>query len=183
MLKIGLESKKEVISPGEILGEDIASEVKIKALRPLKELAQYYCERDIAQIDQCMDDVMAMDEIVVLGTNPREIFCGKEKVYNLLLGDWKYWGQAHIDADASVLYQIGNALYFVSRGNVKLDIWRFVIPIKITGVLVEKDEKWYISKLQFVNEFNTNYIIFAWGSSIALIISIVMFIVTSIFHI
>ncbi|MBR1931934.1 MAG: hypothetical protein IJ833_10780 [Lachnospiraceae bacterium] len=174
IFRIWLESKRERTSPSEIIGEELPAELKSAAMRPLKELAIYYEKRDIEQVDRCIYDTMLPDEILILGTNPREIFIGRERAKNLLWGDWKYWGQTDIDADKAVFNRVEGTIYFVMRGQVKLDIWRFIIPIKITGVLRERDDKWYISKLQFINDFNTNYVIFSWGVSLALITSILL---------
>ena len=183
LFRLWLESKRERTAPSEIIGEELPKDLWGAAMRPLKELAAYYEKRDIEKMDKCIDDTMLPDEILILGTNPREIFIGRERAKNLLWGDWKFWGQADIDADKTVFNRVGDAIYFVVRGQVKLDIWRFIIPIKITGVLREKDDKWYISKLQFINDFNTNYVIFSWGVSLALITSILLFGISWLFHI
>ena len=183
MYKIWQESKQERLSPVKILGEELPTEIAEAAMQPLKELAQYYEKRDVEQIGKCIDDTMLPDELLILGTNPKEIFCGRERARDLLWGDWKYWGQVDIKADEAVFNQVGDVIHCVVRGNVKLDIWHFTIPIKITGVLRKRDDKWLISKLQFINDFNTNYIIFAWGTSIALVISMLIFGVTCMMNI
>ena len=183
MYKIWQESKQERLSPVKIMGEELPTEIAEAAMQPLKELAQYYEKRDVEQIDKCIDDTMLPDELLILGTNPKEIFCGRERARDLLWGDWKYWGKVDIKSDEAVFNRIGDAIHCVVRGNVKLDIWHFTIPIKMTGVLMKRDDKWLISKLQFINDFNTNYIIFAWGTSIALVISMLIFCVTSMMNI
>lgn len=183
MYKIWQESKQERLSPVKIMGEELPTEIAEAAMQPLKELAQYYEKRDVEQIDKCIDDTMLPDELLILGTNPKEIFCGRERARDLLWGDWKYWGQVDIKADEAVFNQVGDVIHCVVRGNVKLDIWHFTIPIKITGVLRKREDKWLISKLQFINDFNTNYIIFAWGTSIALVISMLIFCVTCMMNI
>lgn len=181
--RIWKESKNERISPVKITGEELPTEIAEEAMQPLKKLAQYYEKRDVELIDKCIDDTMLPDELLILGTNPKEIFCGREKARDLLWGDWKYWGKVDIKADEAVFNRIGDAIHCVVRGNVKLDIWHFTIPIKITGVLRKIDDKWLISKLQFINDFNTNYIIFAWGTSIALIVSMLLWGVTCVMNI
>ena len=135
----------------------------------------YYEKRDPEQADACIDETMLPEELLILGTNPREIFHGREGAKCLLQGDWKYWGQLTLDVERTALSQAGNALYFVMRGQIKLDIWRFHLPIKITGVLEKRDNLWYISKLQFINDLNTNYVILAWVPAIALVASLVLF--------
>ena len=181
--RIWKESKNERISPVKISGEELPTEIAEEAMQPLKKLAQYYEKRDVELIDKCIDDTMLPDELLILGTNPKEIFCGREKARDLLWGDWKYWGKVDIKSDEAVFNRIGDAIHCVVRGNVKLDIWHFTIPIKITGVLRKIDDKWLISKLQFINDFNTNYIIFAWGTSIALIVSMLLWGVTCVMNI
>lgn len=181
--RIWKESKNERISPVKITGEELPTEIAEEAMQPLKKLAQYYEKRDVELIDKCIDDTMLPDELLILGTNPKEIFCGREKARDLLWGDWKYWGKVDIKSDEAVFNRIGDAIHCVVRGNVKLDIWHFTIPIKITGVLRKIDDKWLISKLQFINDFNTNYIIFAWGTSIALIVSMLLWSVTCVMNI
>lgn len=183
MYKIWQESKQERLSPVKIMGEELTTDIVEAAMQPLKKLAQYYEKRDVEQIDKCIDDTMLPDELLILGTNPKEIFCGRERARDLLWGDWKYWGKVDIKSDEAVFNRIGDAIHCVVRGNVKLDIWHFSIPIKITGVLRKRDDRWLISKLQFINDFNTNYIIFAWGASIALIVNMLFFGVTCMMNI
>lgn len=181
--KIWLESKHERISPQIITGEELSTEIKAAVMQPIKLLAQYYEKRDVELIDKCINDTMLSDELLILGTNPKEIFCGSQRAKDLLWGDWKYWGQVDINADEAVFNHVGDVIHCVVRGNVKLDIWHFIIPIKITGILRKKDDKWFISKLQFINDFNTNYIIFSWVVSIALIICMLILGITFLFNV
>lgn len=181
--KIWLESKRERISPVFIKGEALSAEMAEAVMQPLKSLAQYYKIRDVEQIDKCIDDTMLTDEILILGTNPKEIFSGRERAKDLLWGDWKYWGQVDLNVKEAVFNRVGDVIHCVLRGSVKLDIWHFIIPIKITGILRKKDDKWLISKLQFINDFNTNYIIFSWGVSIGLIICMLILSITYLFNI
>ncbi len=98
-------------------------------------------------------------------------------------GDWKYWGQLTLDVEHTTLNQVSNALYFVIRGQIKLDIWRFRVPIKITGVLEKRDNLWYIGKLQFINDLNTNYVILAWVPALAVVASLLLFVISWLIYI
>ena len=77
--------------------------------------------------------------------------------------------------DQTALFRAGNALYFVLRGKIKLDYVHFRIPIRITGILEEKDDLWLISKLQFVNNLNSNYLVVTWIPALAVLISLLLF--------
>ncbi len=175
LFRLWLDSRRERITPGEITGETLSKELREDVLRPLRQLNAYYEKRDPEQADACIDETMLPEELLILGTNPREIFHGREGAKCLLQGDWKYWGQLTLDVERTALSQAGNAFYFVMRGQIRLDIWRFRLPIKITGVLEKRNNMWYISKLQFINDLNTNYVIIAWVPALALAASLVLF--------
>ena len=125
--------------------------------------------------DACIDETMLPDNMRILGTNPDEIFYGRQGATWLLQGDWKHWGQLALDVDQTSLLRAGSALYFVLRGKIKLDYVHFRIPIRITGILEEKDDLWYISKLQFVNNLNSNYLVVAWIPALSALISLLLF--------
>ena len=66
-------------------------------------------------------------------------------------------------------------MYFVLPAQVRLDYWRFRIPVRITGILEELDGLWYISKLQFINNLNSAYVLAAWIGTFALTASLLLF--------
>jgi len=175
LFRLWLETRRERIAPGEIDGGALPAELREEALCTLRQLNEYYEKRDLEQADACIDETMLPEELLILGTNPSEIFHGREGAKCLLQGDWKYWGQLTLDVERTVLSRVGNALYFVMRGHIRLDIWRFRIPIKITGILEKRDNQWRISKLQFINDLNTNYVIIAWVPALALMVSLLLF--------
>ena len=47
--------------------------------------------------------------------------------------------------------------------------------VRITGILEEKDGLWYISKMQFINNLNSNYLVVAWIPAMAAFISLLLF--------
>ena len=178
LFRLWLASRQERIAPDKINGETLPTELRENALRPLMQLNAYYEKRNSEQADACIDETMLSEKLLILGTNPGEIFSGREGAKNLLQGDWKYWGQLTLDVERTALSWAGSALYFVMSGQIRLDIWRFQIPIRITGILEENDNQWYISKLQFINNLNTNYVILAWVPALALIVSLLLFVLS-----
>ena len=175
LFHIWLEGRQEQATPHEIAGEELPEALREAALRPLKLLNRYYEKRDPRQVDACIDETMLPDNMRILGTNPDEIFYGRQGAAWLLQGDWKHWGQLVLDVDQTALLRAGSALYFVLRGKIKLDYVHFRIPIRITGTLEEKDGLWFISKLQFVNNLNSNYLVVAWIPALAAFISLLLF--------
>lgn len=176
LFRLWLEGQRERSTPREIKGEMFPVELRVAALRPLKLLNEYYEKRDPENADACIDETMLADKLLILGTNPSEIFYGREGAKCLLQGDWKYWGKLVLDVERTALSQASNDLYFVMRGQIRLDIWHFRIPIKITGVLEKRNKLWYISKMQFITDLNSNYVILSWVPALALVASLLLFV-------
>lgn len=175
LFRIWLEGRRERIAPRTIPGETLPAELRENALRPLRQLNAYYAKRDPELADVCIEETILSDEMLILGTNPGEIFHGRKWTKHLLQCDWKYWGRLALDVERTALSRVGNALYFVLPAQVRLDYWRFRIPIRITGILEERDSLWYISKLQFINNLNTAYVIASWIAALALAASLLLF--------
>ena len=169
------EGRRERIAPRDFPGEALPAELRESALRPLRQLNAYYQKRDPELADACIDETILPEEMLILGTNPGEIFHGRKWTKHLLQCDWKYWGQLTLDVERTALSQAGTALYFVLPAQVKLDIWRFRLPVRITGILEEREGLWYISKLQFINNLNTAYVIGSWIAALALMAGLLVF--------
>ena len=175
ILRSFLDSCRERKVICKMEGETLSDDLRESALRPLRLLCMYYEKRDPALTDACIDETMLPDELLILGTSPREIFQGRDGARHLLQCDWKYWGQVSLLVEQTALGQVGNVLYFVTRGQVKLNIYHFRIPLKLTGVLEERDGLWRIGKIQFVNELEDSYMIISWVVSLALMICLLLF--------
>ena len=174
VFRIWLEGRRERLSPRHIPGQSLPSQLREDALRPLQRLNAFYEKRDPEQADACLDETMLPEEMLILGTNPGEIFHGRDGARHLLQCDWKYWGQLALDVERCALHRAGNALYFALPAQIKLDIWRFRLPIRITGILEERDGLWYISKLQFINNLNTAWVIGTWVAALALMCTLLL---------
>ncbi len=160
---------------GKITGETLPNELREAALRPLRQLGLYYEKRNPALADDCIDETMLPDDLLILGTNPNEIFYGRDGARHLLQCDWKYWGMVSLWTEQTAFGRVGNALYFVTMGQVKLNIYHLRIPLKLTGVLEERDGLWRIAKIQFVNELEDSYIIISWGVLFILLVCLLLF--------
>lgn len=175
LFRIWWEGRRERIAPRDIPGEALPEELRENALRPLRQLNAYYEKRNPELADACIEETILPDEMLILGTNPGEIFHGRKWTRHLLQCDWKYWGQLSLNVERTALSRAGTALYFALPAQVKLDIWRFRIPIRITGILEERDGLWYISKLQFINNLNTAWVIGTWVAALVLVASLLLF--------
>lgn len=131
--------------------------------KTLKVFQEGYTLRDVSKIDECIAQTIDTVSIFILGTNPNEIFEGKDGAQGLLYGDWTYWGSVKYDIDRLYADQITDSIvYVVFPGNITLDLNKMNFPLQVTGVMVQnEDGQWKFSKMQFIYGWNTNYIIFA----------------------
>lgn len=143
--------------------------------KTLKAFQEGYTLRDALKIDECIARTIDTASIFILGTNPNEIFKGKDGAQALLYGDWTYWGSVEYDIDRLYANQIADSIaYVVFPGNITLDVGKMNFPLQVTSVMIQdEDGQWKFSKMQFIYGWNTNYIIFAriaaYGTLILLI--------------
>lgn len=176
MLKLLYTNKKELNNIQNYTKGNSSEEDRKEILNVLVTLQEGYDKRDISKIQYYIDNTMNTECILVLGTNPNEIFIGNEGVKRLFYGDWKYWGKVKLNLEHPHISQMNNMAYIAIRGEVKIDIWKIRFPLRLTGVMSKESSKWLINKLQFQYDLNTNFIIFAMIASIALLVSLLMFI-------
>ena len=131
--------------------------------KTLKVFQEGYTLRDVSKIDECIAQTIDTVSIFILGTNPNEIFEGKDGAQALLYGDWTYWGSVKYDIDSLYANQIADSIaYVVFPGNITLDVGKMNFPLQVTSVMAQdEDGQWKFSKMQFIYGWNTNYIIFA----------------------
>lgn len=141
----------------------------------LKAFQDGYESRDVSKIGDCIARTIDTASIFILGTNPNEIFKGKDGAQALLYGDWSWWGNVRYDIDSLYADQITDSVAYVALpGNIRLDFGNMVFPLEVSGVMVQGENgQWKFSKMQFIYGWNTNYIIFAriaaYGTLICLI--------------
>lgn len=142
-------------------------------------LQQGYSKRDISKIDYYINETIDTTSIVVLGTNPNEIFIGKKGIQQLFYGDWKFWGDVKLNLEKAHITQLNSIAYVAFTGSIKIDVWRINFPLRITGMVVNENSKWLINKLQFQYDMNTNFIIFGIIASVLAVVSFIILILIS----
>jgi len=178
MLKLLNASKKELNNIKNYTKGNSNEKDREEILNTLVILQEGYDRRDISKIEYYIENTINSQSVFILGTNPNEIFMGKEGVKRLFYGDWKYWGNVKLNLEEAHITQMNNTAYIAIRGEIKIDIWKIKLPLRLTGVMSNESSKWLINNLQFQYDFNTNYIIFAMLASLGLLVSLLMFICT-----
>lgn len=64
----------------------------------IKKFKDGYTNRNIKEIDDFMEELFIEGESTyAIGTGTTEVFLGRDKIKELIEGDWKYWGDVDID--------------------------------------------------------------------------------------
>ena len=133
---------------GEILGQ-------------LEQFQAGYAKRDTSILDSYMDQLFSKDNILILGTMPGEIYSGYTEAAELVKSDWLYWGDVHMMAESSNISASDSVAWFSMIGHVEFDMSRWLdLPLRVSGVMVQKDASWKFQQLQFQFDLNISWILY-----------------------
>lgn len=124
--------------------------IRIEVLRQLQKFQDGYTKRDASQVESFMQELYSKDNVLILGTMPREIYKGHERATELVKTDWESWGDCKFAVDSTNVSSNGNVAWFSTRGYVKFDLSSLlVIPLRLTGVMVNENGSWKFQQQQF----------------------------------
>ena len=85
--------------------------VRSLIIEQLQKFQDGYTERDTSQVTLFMEQLFSQNDILILGTMPREIYIGYDRASKLILSDWESWGDctfliknAHISTSGNVAW-------------------------------------------------------------------------------
>jgi len=124
-------------------------EIRNDVLVNLREFQKGYIGRDIAHVDSFSEKLFSRD-ILVLGTMPGEVNAGMEKASQLVKDDWQSWGDCRFDMNGAYISATSGTAWFATVGYVRFDLSKYlVLPLRLSGVLVNESGSWKINYLQF----------------------------------
>ena len=137
--------------PSYIYSEGNApANVRSEIIQRLREFREGYETRDTSRSGEFADQLFSPDNILILGTMPKEIFIGHSEATNLVYYDWESWGDCKFLVDRAHVSSHGEVAWISTVGYVEFDLSRFlVMPLRLTGVLVKQDDIWNFQQLQF----------------------------------
>jgi ketosteroid isomerase-like protein len=126
------------------------TDVRAAVMARLGAFQEGYLRRDPAAVDAFVRDLFSTDHPLVLGTMPREIFSGTDRVRRLVADDWSSWGDCRFRLAETQVSSAGDVAWFAPVGSVKFDLSRFLIlPLRLTGVMVKEGGVWTLRQAQF----------------------------------
>ncbi|MFC1545378.1 nuclear transport factor 2 family protein [Gemmatimonadota bacterium] len=85
-----------------------------------------------------MEQLFSQDNILVLGTQPREILTSYERAQFLVSSDWRRWGDCTFLMDNAHISTSGKVAWISTVGYVEFDMSRFlVLPLRLSAVMVK----------------------------------------------
>lgn len=156
--------------------------VRAEVLAKLREFQRGYELRDVTRVAGFTGDVFA-DNVLVLGTQPREVRVGRDDVADLIGEDWESWGNCRFDIEKTHVSSRENVAWFATTGRVRFDLSRFLIlPLRLSGVMVREAAGWRIQYLQYQFDLDNSFsllilfVLLVWlaGLSIALLVRSVL---------
>ena len=109
-----------------------------------------------------MDDLFSQENILILGTMPKEIYSGYDEASDLVRSDWLQWGDVRLLVKNSNISNHGDVAWISTIGFVEFDISRFlVLPLRLSGLLVKEDFGWKFQQVQFQFDLDSSFTVMA----------------------
>jgi len=140
-------------------GAGRASEtVRTEIIDQLRAFQKGYAKRDTASVAEFTARLLSQDNILILGTMPREIYVGHSAATDLIREDWASWGDCTFLLDNAHVSAHGDVAWFSTIGYVKFDLSRFlVLPLRLTGVAVKEDGTWRFQQIQYQFDLDLSF--------------------------
>lgn len=149
--------------------------IRMEVIKQLRKFQEGYSARDVSQIGPYMESLYSKNNILILGTMPREIFIGYKEATGLVKSDWESWGDCRFVVDSASISSEGNSVWIATTGYVKFDLSSLlVIPLRLTGIMVKEEGSWKFRQQQFQFDIDFGF------SMIATIVLFIWLIVTMI---
>jgi hypothetical protein len=128
----------------------------------LNKFQEGYSQRDTSQFGAFMQSLYSRENILILGTNPGEVFSGYDRAARLVQSDWESWGDCKFNVDSANISSAGDVAWFSTKGYVKFDLTKFlVLPLRLTGIMVKENQVWKFRQQQFQFDIDFSFTLLA----------------------
>ncbi len=128
----------------------------------LNKFQEGYSRRDTSQVEAFMQSLYSRENLLILGTNPGEVFRGYDRAAGLVRSDWESWGDCKFMVDSAFISSTGNTAWFSTKGFVKFDLTGLlVLPLRLTGIMVKEDQVWKFRQQQFQFDIDFSFTLLA----------------------
>jgi hypothetical protein len=125
------------------------AEVRAQVGHVLAAFSDGYRTRDLGAVGTFSTRLLS-DDVMALGTMPKEVYVGRKAVTDLVRTDWESWGNCTFYPETARISSQGDTAWFAMIGSVVFDLSKYlVLPLRVSGVLTRDDGGWRFSQLQF----------------------------------
>ena len=123
-------------------------QTRIEIIEVLQKFQDGYTKRDTTQLESFMQELFVQsDNVLILGTEPGELFVGYEAATDLIRNDWEYLGNVSLEVDDAIVSASGDVAWATAIGRVGNE--EFNLPLRFSAILVRDDSGWRIHQLQY----------------------------------
>jgi hypothetical protein len=145
--------------PDYRFGKGNASDtVRAQVLQQLARFQDGYSKRDTSLLASYTSELLSSDNVLVLGTMPREVRTTSADAARLIEEDWLGWGDCRFLVENTHVSAAGGTAWFATVGTVKMDIG-LVLPLRLSGVMVNEQGVWKVQHLQFQFDLDLNWLL------------------------
>ena len=135
--------------------------VRAEIMEQLELFQEGYDQRDTSILESYMEQLFSRENILILGTMPREIYSGYVEAADLVSSDWLYWGDVQMLVESSNISASDSVAWFSMIGHVIFDMSSLLdLPLRVSGVMVQGDQGWKFQQLQFQFDLNTQWVLY-----------------------
>jgi hypothetical protein len=156
--------EQKILSPATAAysGGNAPDSTSKEIIDQLNKFRDGYSRRDTSQVNTFMESLYSRENVLILGTNPNEIFSGYERATSLVRSDWESWGDCKFNFDSANISSVGDIAWFSTRGYVEFDLSKLlVIPLRLTGIMVKEDGVWKFQQQQFQFDIDFSFALLA----------------------
>ena len=140
-----------------------SGDVRSEIIQKLNDFQDGYTRRDLSQAETFTTRLFSPENIVILGTMPEEVFIGHEQATQLIENDWRGWGDCRFLMENAQISASGQVAWFSTIGTVQMDVGNLVLPLRLSGVLMEEGNDWMFQQLQFQFDINLGFLLLVIG--------------------
>jgi len=154
-------------------------EVRAEILEQLEYFQKGYDQRDTSILESYMEQLFSKENILILGTMPKEIYSGYVEAADLVSSDWLLWGDVDMLVKSANISASDSVAWFSMIGHVVFDMSSLLdLPLRVSGVMVQEDQGWKFQQLQFQFDLNNLWVLYTiMLLAILLLISLVRLVV------
>lgn len=136
--------------------------IRKEIIGQLHKFQKGYSDRDTSQVNAFMESLYSRENVLILGTGPREVFRSYDGAANLVRSDWESWGDCRFMIDSASISSVGDVAWFATKGYVEFDLSKLlVLPLRLTGVMVKEDQVWKFRQQQFQFDIDFSFSLLA----------------------